>query len=520
MTTLWDLFAGYEKAYGTYEVKRVSDKGKNEGRANTVREPIPQAMWEGHISGKGPGVGIIPLRSDNTVLWGCIDIDVIGIDHNKLEQQCRSLNLPLVICRSKSGGAHCFVFLSEPADARSVMDALAAYAASMGYGGSEIFPKQSSRYDEKQDIGNWLNMPYYFAERTTRYCIHNGQALNLGEFLEFAESMMVSPDALAVAVKPVGSKKSASNKRESVAEIEDGIFPDGPPCLQILHHNGGFPEGTRNDGMYDVAVYLKKYYPDDWQNKIQEYNVEMCDPPLPLTEINTIVKSMERKDYEYRCRKPPISSHCHRRLCLGRRCGVGESAEGRSRPEILDVKKVVGDPTIWFMTVNGVRLIFTTDELLNQAVFKRKIADAISRVPRSLPADRWDKYLDDLMHDCEVEYAPFDATPFGQFLLVLESYISGQARANTKEALATSNAPYVAGDGTVVFKLRGLIRHLDNQGFKVKSEHHLGQMLRKDPINAVPSQMNVKGKNVHIWTMKDFVVPERDDKPTFRTEEF
>lgn len=501
---IWDLFQGYEHAYGQYDIKRVNDKGKNEGKAVTYSKPITQEVWDIHLAGTGPGVGIIPLMSDNTVVWGVIDIDIIGIDHKELEDKCKKLGLPLVICRSKSGGAHAFLFMKEPTEASIVVEALASWAASLGYGGCEIFPKQTMRYDagdgSPKDIGNWLNMPYFFADKTNRYCIKDGEVLDLQEFLEFAESMKVDESAL-IKAKPIAIDGK---------DINTGIFEEGPPCLQILYQSGGFPDGTRNDGMYNVGVYLKKRFPDDWQDKLQEYNVEMCDPPLTLAEINVIQKSVGKKDYDYRCRKPPIAPHCHRRMCMGRKCGVGEGAEGGGRPEILDVKKWVGDPTLWFVTVNGQRLMFTTDELLTQPMFKKRIADAISRVPRTIPQERWDRYIDELIQNCEVEYAPVDATPYGQFKIILEQYLLGQARTTTKEQLADSNSPFITGDGEVWFKLRGLLRHLDNQGFKYKSEHHVAQMLKSDDIGGVNKPMHVKGKGFNIWIVKE---PESSKEP-------
>ena len=37
-------------------------------------------------------------------------------------------------------------------------------AAALGYGGSEIFPKQVKLHLERDDVGNFLNLPYYNAE--------------------------------------------------------------------------------------------------------------------------------------------------------------------------------------------------------------------------------------------------------------------------------------------------------------------------------------------------------------------
>jgi hypothetical protein len=48
------------------------------------------------------------------VRWGCIDIDsYAGFDHQKLINKIKQFKLPLVVCRSKSGGAHVFLFTNR-----------------------------------------------------------------------------------------------------------------------------------------------------------------------------------------------------------------------------------------------------------------------------------------------------------------------------------------------------------------------------------------------------------------------
>ena len=39
-----------------------------------------------------------------SVKWAAIDIDVNDIDHSRLEAKVNELGLPLIVCRSKSGG--------------------------------------------------------------------------------------------------------------------------------------------------------------------------------------------------------------------------------------------------------------------------------------------------------------------------------------------------------------------------------------------------------------------------------
>jgi hypothetical protein len=58
-----------------------------------------------------------------------------------LIEKIRKLKLPLVVCRSKSGGAHCFLFTTEWVDAKDMQATLQQISAALGYGGSEIFPK-------------------------------------------------------------------------------------------------------------------------------------------------------------------------------------------------------------------------------------------------------------------------------------------------------------------------------------------------------------------------------------------
>ena len=41
-------------------------------------------MWEDHLKGTDPALGIIPIRRDNNCIWGCIDWDVYPLDHKQI----------------------------------------------------------------------------------------------------------------------------------------------------------------------------------------------------------------------------------------------------------------------------------------------------------------------------------------------------------------------------------------------------------------------------------------------------
>ena len=163
------IFAGLDKAYGVYKIEKANTNGKHVGKATLVNKERTKKVWEGHLSGKGMAIGIVPINEDSQCKWGCIDIDEYPLDHKKLLDKIREVELPLVMCRSKSGGAHVFMFCKDWMSAKDMQDKLKYIAANLGYGGCEIFPKQITLNLERGDVGNWLNLPYFDAEDGLRY---------------------------------------------------------------------------------------------------------------------------------------------------------------------------------------------------------------------------------------------------------------------------------------------------------------------------------------------------------------
>ena len=96
----------------------------------------------------------------------------------------KNYNLPLVVCRSKSGGAHVFLFTTDQVSAERMRDKLTEIKTLLGYGGLEVFPKQI-QLKSQDDTGNFLNLPYFNGDNTTRYAFkEDGTAANLEEFYE------------------------------------------------------------------------------------------------------------------------------------------------------------------------------------------------------------------------------------------------------------------------------------------------------------------------------------------------
>jgi len=161
MKNFIDLFSGLKRAHGcTYVEKKSSDGTKVKGKSFVKRESVTDKLWQDHLNGIEPSLGIIPIDENNKCRWGCIDVDKYNLNHKKLINLINNNQLPLTVCRSKSGGAHIFLFTTIPVEAKLLRDKLTAISAFLGFGSAEVFPKQIELKSE-DDTGNFLNLPYF-----------------------------------------------------------------------------------------------------------------------------------------------------------------------------------------------------------------------------------------------------------------------------------------------------------------------------------------------------------------------
>jgi hypothetical protein len=78
------IFEGLDVAYGQHQSEGKRADGKQEGRSYIVKKLVTDDLWQAHLDGEGPSLGIIPIMADNTSRWGCIDIDTYPIDYRKI----------------------------------------------------------------------------------------------------------------------------------------------------------------------------------------------------------------------------------------------------------------------------------------------------------------------------------------------------------------------------------------------------------------------------------------------------
>ena len=119
------LFMGKENTY----VKNILPKTRPENGVKVktsitnVRGKVGSDLMLSHLNGEF-GVGICPVTTDGKCRTAVIDIDYYKGKIRKMLDIIRDYQLPLVPFRSKSGGLHCYLFLSRGVSAKTVRDTL------------------------------------------------------------------------------------------------------------------------------------------------------------------------------------------------------------------------------------------------------------------------------------------------------------------------------------------------------------------------------------------------------------
>ena len=496
------IFDGLKEAHGYFKIEKTGANGKAQGKAGVLREPQTKELWENHLSGKGNGLGIIPINEDNCCKWGCIDIDQYPLDHKLLVDKIRRLKLPLVVCRSKSGGAHCFLFTTEWTDAKDMQKALQAMAASLGYSESEIFPKQIKLHLERGDVGNFLNLPYYDHEAGLRYAfLDDGTSATMEEFIELHTKFVQTPEEAV--------------KLQILSPSETKFIPDGPPCLQVLCKQG-ISEGSRNNGLFNIGVYLRKAYPDSWQEEILRYNMDCISPPLPLNELNIVAKQVEKKDYAYKCNDSPINSHCNKDLCRTRKFGIGAALSGAS---VANLRKYNSTPPVWFMDVNGEPLEMDTEALMNQMTFQKACMEQLNLMPKSVAKQQWESRIGALLTEMKdnegaIMEVAVDASTSGQFYDYLEEFCRHLQVAQDKEEILLRRPWTDEERGLTYFRLKDFENFLKKNKFFEYKSHRIAQRLRD--INGESIVLKIKSRAVRVWKIPSFETSDIEiDPPTF-----
>jgi hypothetical protein len=379
-----EIFEGNNSVRGVMTMGAPAKAGEKQSViCRMPSAPVTDQMWEDHLEGKEPSLGIVPINEENLCRWGCIDIDVYdNLSHVSLIKNIKTKGYPLVTFRSKSGGAHLFLFATEFIPAITMQSKLEEIAEDLGFGGVEVFPKQTELLTERGDKGSFLNLPYHGGDMSTRYTFgSDGQAASLESFYSIYD-------------ENVQTLEQIENIKIKKAPKQEEAFPDGPPCLNRLATEG-FGEGSRNNALYSIGVYRKKSSPDNWKVLLDQDNQKYMKPALPSTEVVALAKSLENKDYKYKCKDAPLKPVCDSRKCSRCPFGVGYEDSDLQLPEFKDLTKICSDPPQYFLNVDNKRVKFSGEQLLDPRLFKLEVYKQVNiAIPKMPSMEKWiSKYI-------------------------------------------------------------------------------------------------------------------------------
>jgi hypothetical protein len=506
----YQRFTGLPRAHGHYRsdgVERASD-GKHGGFAETVHAPVTPELFDGHLQGLY-GVGVVPILDDGTCWWGAIDVDIDKRPELQMvAADVRRMELPLIPCRSKSGGVHLYLFCSEAVPATLVRAKLMEWSVALGYSGVEVFPKQV-RLAGPRDFGNWINLPYFSAATksgTARYAVRaDGTQLTAEEFLALATTLAVTAQELHEMAAP--------------SDLNFGdLLHEAPPCLQCIAAKGGAGDGNSNKMMFNVGVYLRKRHGDLWDGEFDQYNKEpFINTPRGHKEMIGLTRSVNRKSYEYTCNEPPLAQVCNRQICLTRKHGIGSGNEEDPGVVFGSLRKIDTQPPAWIWDVDGARIELTTEQLKDQGRFHTACIEVLNKWPAPMKPAAWSNLIRDKLASVEVVPAPPDASPEGSMWQHLQHYTLGYTKARTRDELLDGR-PWMPSDedatrygkevvtGRVYFRASDFKHYLESQRMGAVTERRLWTWLRER--GAEHHKFNINGRMCACWSIPAFPAPE------------
>ena len=494
------IFEGLDSAYGqTIKTDQFDERGKHKTKSYTVGQVPVIKIWQDHLKGTDPGLGIVPINKENKCKWGCIDIDTYPFDHKKFLNQLKSKNIPMILFRSKSGGGHACLFTNDFVPAVIMRAKLKLIASALGFAKAEIFPKQDYIRVDRGDTGSFLNLPYHGDERTMRFAYdENGEALKIEDFFEAYKERAMSLDEL--------KNLKIANSKEG-----DNFFKGMPPCLVSLLSDG-VPNGQRNNCMYNVGVYLKKRYSekDEWQSHMFNYNTKFMEPPLDVGEINTLIESLDGKDYRYKCKDEPIHSFCDAKKCSMREFGVGDDGP---TPEITQIRKYDSDPPIYFVSLDGNTVEVDDATLHDPEKFSLACMNQIGMPMMPVPKHAWRKLLITLFKKAlEPIPAPESSKLEVQLTEILADYVNKAPGKEMTDVLR--GIAYTDKDGDTFFQFKSFWRYLLKTKSWAEKTYPKQKTLRLLQImfEVKEKYMKIESKTVRTLVMETIKL----DKPNTR----
>lgn len=368
------LFQGAKEFYGiTYVGEYNPEKDKTESTSQTVHEPVSPSLIQKHLNGD-ISIGISPLKGDDTVSFGAIDIDDYEGNILNVVEAIYYYQLPICPCYSKSKHLHCYFFFEVGTPAQEAIAIMRWYAAAFGCRKKvEVFPKQNKRSSSNKAY-SWINLPYFNCNSETEHrkmLNETNVCVDLDTFLQRAKS----------------ARFSIQQHKEVIESLS---FHDAPPCILTGVMLGDIGKGGRNNFLFSTAVFLRlKDENCDLEYELSRINERLHDSLSDQELRQTVLSSMQKETYFYLCAS---MDRCDKAACMKLDYGVGsKQSSGLSYGQLTQYRT---DPPSYEWIVNGQKMKFSSEqELMGQEKFRQLCMRELHIVPRRLDDSKWSRIL-------------------------------------------------------------------------------------------------------------------------------
>lgn len=440
---LGQLFAGRDDCFGTYILDGSPEPGKKwEGRAISYPNSkypdrkLEPKDFDAHFNGN-IALGIVPVFLDGTCKWFAIDIDDYNLDHTALSKKISQKNIPLVHCRSKSGGAHLYGVLSEPIKAVDAISLAKKWCTELGFESkkTEVFPKQT-KFDSPEAKGNWIILPYFGGEKALDFAIDdNGKKVSFYDFPQFIEARLFT--------KSEAEKFLIHTKQLSQEEI----LAESPPCIIKMMENGLKEGEGRNNAACHLTWYYRKldefFETSNWKDNLTEFNRTYFNPPMSYQELNQVIRNHSGGKYKARCEVNPMAILCDRQTCLKRKFGIRSDGPEFSDFQITSITKInFGDDPLWKVFVNGQPVTMTTETIMNPRRFRQAVLAKTNMLISSLKQNAHDALLAPVIRDALVIEEAEIASNYGKIDRCFKQWISQVIEKSREPGKVLDGLPY------------------------------------------------------------------------------
>jgi len=189
------LFVGNEQRHVKNFGPPVWDEEKQKWKLKTTTDDGPATLthWSQHLY-RSYILSVIPLLSDGTCWFACIDYDKYELDYIKICHDTDRSKFPLLPVISKSGGLHLFVFFKEPVRGELIVAALHYWAARLGFEKKdyEVFPTSTGEDKSTRAISMPYGDRFVDALPEQSALAGHGNRQLLENFLYLAEKMRIT----------------------------------------------------------------------------------------------------------------------------------------------------------------------------------------------------------------------------------------------------------------------------------------------------------------------------------------